>query len=85
MESHAADLEGASDRLPINQNATLTGHFQSGREFHEGRFASPRRTDNGNKLTLVDGQVDVFDRIVFLRQELFVVGEPYILEIDKRV
>jgi len=59
------------------------GLFQACGEFHESRFAATRGAHDGDELALANLQVDVFYSKVVLRQQVFVVGQPDILEIDE--
>jgi hypothetical protein len=61
----------------------MLGIFRPGGELHEGGLAATRGADDGDELAALDLEVDVFHREDVLGQQVFVVGQPDLVEIDE--
>src|SRR5215471_8325051 len=58
LEHHAAIGAWSGDGLAVEQNATIAGAVEAGNDPQQGRFATTRRTQNGDEIVVGDAQRD---------------------------
>jgi hypothetical protein len=61
LKCHAGDLDRRIDRMAGDQDRTLPGELQPGREFHQRRFAAAGRPDHGGEFAVFHRDRQAFD------------------------
>ena len=80
MEHHSPLMTGAIDALAFVQHFPLIRCDQTRQEFHQGGFATARVSDDGDKLTFVQVEVDVVQHLAALAA--FTVGLVDVFELQ---